>query len=126
MDLTDNHFVKMSKIPLEYRKRQSTMIHVIATLEVAPGTREAFLEHFHKLVPTVLAEAGCIGYGPAVDVDANLDVQIGPRENVVTVVEAWESVEALHAHLAAPHMLEYRDAVKDMLVDVKIQVMSPA
>lgn len=102
------------------------MIHVIATIEVAEGTRDKFLEHFHNLVPLVLEEDGCISYGPAIDVDAKLDVQIGPRDNVVTVVEAWESVEALHAHLAAPHMDDYREKVKDIVTDTKILVLSPA
>lgn len=102
-----------------------TMVHVIATIEVAPGTRDKFLEIFHNLVPQVIAEKGCISYGPAIDVDANLDVQVGPRDHVVTVVEAWESVEALKAHLAAPHMDQYRKDVQDIVTDVKIQVMSP-
>ena len=35
------------------------MIHVIATIEVAPGRREAVLAEFHKIVPLVRAESGC-------------------------------------------------------------------
>ena len=101
------------------------MIHVIATIELAPDTRDQFLDHFHNLVPEVLEEKGCISYGPTIDVDSKLDVQIGPRDNVVTVVEAWESVEALQAHLAAPHMDTYREKVKDMVVGMQIQVLSP-
>ena len=42
------------------------MIHVIATIELAPGSRDAFLAEFGKLIPDVKAEAGCIAYGPAV------------------------------------------------------------
>lgn len=102
------------------------MIHVIATIELNPGTRDEFLKHFHNLVPLVLEEKGCISYGPTIDVDAKLDVQIGPRDNVVTVVEAWESVEDLQAHLVAPHMNDYRETVKDMVIDTKVQVLSPA
>ena len=34
------------------------MIHVIAAIEVKPGKREAFLAEFHKLMPSVRAEAG--------------------------------------------------------------------
>lgn len=104
-----------------------TMIHVIATINLNPGTRDAFLEIFHDLVPKVLEEKGCITYGPTIDVDANLgDVQEGPRDNTVTVVEAWETVEDLQAHLVAPHMDEYREQVKDMVIDLKVQVLAPA
>jgi quinol monooxygenase YgiN len=76
-------------------------------------------------VPKVKAEDGCLAYDPFVDVDSGLPVQGAIRENVVTLVEAWSSVEALLAHLKAPHMADYRDAVKDMVVKVTIQVLKP-
>ena len=44
------------------------MIHVLATIEIAPGRREDFLSAFDEVVPDVRAEAGCIEYGPAVDI----------------------------------------------------------
>jgi len=102
------------------------MIHVIATVELAEGKREAFLEEFRKVVPLVRAEPGCLEYGAAVDVPTGIPVQGPPRENVVTIVEKWESVEALRAHLQAPHMLAYRPKVKDFVVGVKLHVLEPA
>ena len=56
------------------------MIHVLATLDLAPGTREAFLAEFRKIIPDVHAEAGCIEYGPAVDADSDLPnhYRVGP------------------------------------------------
>jgi quinol monooxygenase YgiN len=101
------------------------MIHVIATIEVQPGRREAFLDEFRKLVPLVRAEAGCIDYGPAVDVGTDIAAQVPVRDNVVTVVERWSSLEALKAHLVAPHMAEYRGCVKDLVAGVKLQVLQP-
>ena len=35
-----------------------SMIHVIATIEVQPGRRAAFLAEFHRIVPLVRAAAG--------------------------------------------------------------------
>ncbi len=103
-----------------------SMVHVIATINLKPDTRDAFLAKFHELVPKVIAEDGCISYQPTIDVDANLgDVQEGGRDHTVTVVEAWESVEHLQAHLVAPHMNEYREEVKDMVTDMKVQVLAP-
>src|SRR5438445_3056689 len=93
-----------------------SMIHVIATIEVAPGRREAVLAEFHKIVPLVRAEAGCLEYGPTVDVPSGLAAQVPPRDNVITVVEKWASLDALHAHTVAPHMTEYRPRVKDLVV----------
>lgn len=103
------------------------MIHTIAFIKVKPGERGRFLEIFHKLVPEVLAEEGCLAYGPTVDVDAGLgDVQEGPDENLVTVVEQWESVKHLQAHLAAPHMDRFREEAGPIIDSLKVHVVEPA
>ena len=102
------------------------MIHVIATIEVTPGRRDAFLAEFHRLVPLVRAEAGCQEYGPAVDLPADIATQAPPRPDVVIVVEKWDSLDALKAHLAAPHMTEYRGRVKDLVVSARLQILQPA
>jgi quinol monooxygenase YgiN len=101
------------------------MIHVIATIHTAPGRRDDFLAAFGELVPDVRAEAGCIEYGPAVDLDTAVSSQPA-RANVVTVMEKWASVPALEDHLAAPHMRRYRERVKDLVVGLEIQVLEPA
>ena len=51
------------------------MIHVIATIETAPGMRDDFLAAFAELVPDVRAEQGCIEYGPAVDLATSIGDQ---------------------------------------------------
>jgi quinol monooxygenase YgiN len=101
------------------------MIHVIATIEVAAGKREEFLAAFRQVVPLVRAEAGCLEYGPTVDVPTGIPAQGQPRDNVVTVVERWQSLEALKTHLGAPHMLEYRSRVKDLVSRVQLQILQP-
>jgi quinol monooxygenase YgiN len=107
------------------KREAAGMIHVIATIELAEGKREAFLEEFRKLVPLVRAEAGCLEYGPAIDVATGFPIQIPLRENVVTVVEKWESLDALKAHSQAPHMVAYRPKVRDLVLGTKLQVLQP-
>lgn len=102
------------------------MIHVIATINVKPDTRDAFLAEFHRIVPLVRAEAGCIEYGPTVDVASGIAVQGPPRANVAVIIEKWESLEALTAHMQAPHMAEYRVRVKDYVAGVQLQILAPA
>jgi quinol monooxygenase YgiN len=102
------------------------MIHVIATIELHPGARDAFLGEFRKIVPAVRAEAGCLEYGPTVDATTDIAAQPPRRENVVTVVEKWADLPALKAHLVAPHMLEYRPRVKDLVRGVTLQILEPA
>lgn len=101
------------------------MIHVIATIDLFEGGREAFLAEMKQVVPKVLAEEGCIDYGPTADVETNLDAQPDARPNVITMVEKWESLEALEAHLIAPHMLEYRSKVTDVVKGVSLQILEP-
>ena len=101
------------------------MIHVIATIELKPHTREHYLKILKENVPNVKAEAGCLEYEPAVDVDSGLSFQEAIREDVVTIVEAWESLEHLVAHLKTPHMQSYRDAVASYVRKVSVQVMAP-
>ena len=101
------------------------MIHVIATIELQPNSRDQYLEILQNNVPNVKAEAGCLQYEPAVDIDSGLAFQESVRTDVVTIVEAWESLEHLVAHLKTPHMLAYRDAVAKFVKKVSVQVMAP-
>jgi len=102
------------------------VIHVIATIEVSAQDRDRFLAEFHRLVPLVRAEAGCLEYGPAIDFPTGISAQPPIRDSVVTVIEKWESLDALRAHMAAPHMADYRSRVKDLVKSVQLQILRPA
>jgi len=102
------------------------VIHVIAAIELRPGTRNQFLSVFHKLMPQVHAEKGCLDYGPTVDARTDIAAQTPWRESVVTIVERWESLAALKAHLATPHMAQYRQDVKGLVERVTLQILEPA
>jgi quinol monooxygenase YgiN len=102
------------------------MIHVLATVELANGKRPDFLTEFARVVPFVRAEKGCIEYGPAVDISSGIPMQAPVRENTVVIVEKWSDLEALKAHLIAPHMKTYRAAVKDIVKGMVVQILKPA
>ena len=102
------------------------MIHVIATIELTPGTRKAFLDVFRKLIPDVRAEKGCLEYGPAIDSQTDLSIQAKVGPDKVVVVEKWEDIAALKAHSVAPHMDAYRVNVKDYVLGVNLLVLDPA
>ena len=46
------------------------------------------------------------------------------NENVVAIIEKWDRVEDLHNHFSAPHMIEYKEKVRDMVDKVTINVLS--
>ena len=101
------------------------MINVIASIRVKAGKRSEFLEVFKSNVPNVREEKGCIEYLPTVDIDADLPPQV-LDENVVTIIEKWESLEALRDHLVAPHMLSYKEKVQDIVEDLSVKVLQEA
>jgi quinol monooxygenase YgiN len=101
------------------------MIHVLATIKLHPGHRDDFLVELKKVVPLVRAEQGCLDYTPAVDAETTLPAQEPQRSDVVVIVEKWESLPALEAHLVAPHMMEYRPKVRDMIANVSLQILEP-
>jgi quinol monooxygenase YgiN len=102
------------------------MIHVVATIELAEGKRDDFLKRVRQLVPEVRAEKGCMEYGPAIDFPTGIKAQMPLRGNVVVMLEKWQDVKSLEAHLGAPHMLKYREDVKGMVVKTQLQVLQPA
>ena len=101
------------------------MIHVIAQVEIEAGQREAFLVAFKDIFPEVLQEQGCIEYGQTIDLETDLERQ-HRDENRVTIIEKWETLDDLENHLTAPHMLAYRERIKDMVRHAQLNVLSPA
>ena len=101
------------------------MIHVIAVITAKPGHRENILTHFRANVPAVRAEKGCIEYGAAVDADTPLPIQTKCGPDTFLVVEKWESIDALKAHAAAPHMAAYAGKTKEFIASRVIHVLQP-
>src|SRR5215213_2539989 len=101
------------------------MIHVIAVITAKPGQRESILTHFRANVPAVRAEKGCIEYGAAVDAEPALGFQTKWGDDTFLVIEKWESMDALKAHAAAPHMAAYGAKTKEMIASRVIHIVSP-
>ena len=101
------------------------MIHVIAVITAKSGQREAILREFRANMPAVHAEKGCIDYGPAVDADGVGGFQAKFGADTFVVIEKWESLEALKAHAAAPHMAAYAARTKEMIQSRVIHVLTP-
>ena len=102
------------------------MIHVVAILTTKPGMRDSVLQAFRANIPAVIAEDGCIEYGPAIDAEGLGGFQTRFGADTFVVIEKWRDVAALKAHAAAPHMAAYAAKVKDMLAGRVVHVLSPA
>ncbi|MBW2251884.1 MAG: antibiotic biosynthesis monooxygenase [Deltaproteobacteria bacterium] len=98
------------------------MINVIASIHIKDGRLAEFIEIFKSNIPNVLEEKGCIEYIPNIDFSTGLPPQ-ELNNNVVTIIEKWDSLEDLQAHLSAPHMLAYKEKVKDLVDKVSFKVL---
>ena len=102
------------------------MVHVIAVITAKPGKREAILEAFRANVPNVHAEQGCIEYGAAVDADPALPFQAKYGADTFLAIEKWQSMDALKAHAAAPHMAAYGAKTRDLIASRVIHILTAA
>ncbi len=100
-------------------------VHVLAIITAKTGMRDQVLEAFRANVPAVHAEAGCIEYGATIDAEGVGGLQTKFGDDTFVVVEKWQSLDALKAHAAAPHMAAYAAKTKDMLASRVIHVLSP-
>jgi quinol monooxygenase YgiN len=101
------------------------MINVIASIQIKEGHLSEFIEIFKSNIPNVIEEKGCIEYVPTIDVPTGLPPQ-ELNSNVVTIIEKWDNLEDLQAHITAPHMLAYKEKVKDLVETMSIKILQKA
>lgn len=98
------------------------MIHVLATIQTAPGKRDELAALIRKLIPKVLEEDGCIEYTATIDAATDIGNQ-STNGDEITFVEKWESLDHLKAHFTAAHMLEHREASKGLVLGSVLKVL---
>lgn len=82
------------------------MIIVTAKFTAKPGMRQKIVEISQKAIELTRKEEGCISY--------NLLKNSGDDKTLM-YYEEWESLEALRVHLKTDHILEAREARKDLI-----------
>lgn len=101
------------------------MVRVVASIRVKKGSLSEYVALFRENVPNVLAEDGCLEYAPCTDAPTGWPTQV-LDDQCMTVVEKWESMEALQAHSQAPHMLAFRKRAGHLVEGVELQVLRDA
>jgi len=99
------------------------MINVIASIHIKEHKTQEFIEIFKANIQNVLKEKGCLEYVLTVDFLTDLPPQ-ELNEHVVTVIEKWTCIEDLYSHLAAPHMLAYKEKVKNLVVKISLKILT--
>lgn len=99
------------------------MIHVVARIKAKQRCGPQLVDAFKELLPQVHAETGCVAYEATIDARTDIDRQEPVDADAVTMVERWESLEHLKAHLVAPHMLEFRTKTKDLIEGAELRIL---
>ena len=100
------------------------MLTIIAEIYTHAGAehRQAVLDAFEKIIPTVLAEDGCHGYEPLIDHLPAIEMQ-ATDGNTIVMLEKWQSTAHLEAHMQTTHMQQHFEATKDHVADVKVRIL---
>ncbi len=102
------------------------MILVIVTSQIREGRMAEFLAACRETRPKVLAEKGCLGYEHALDTQSPLRSQESLNPNRVTLIETWESLEALVEHSRSSRGHEFAQQVRDLREHVTVRVTKSA
>lgn len=76
------------------------MIYVVATTQVKPESRDAYIKGAKACIEATRKERGCISYENHASIN---------DPNLFVVVERWETRDDLNAHGRAPHMKVWRE-----------------
>ncbi|NJN50565.1 MAG: antibiotic biosynthesis monooxygenase [Gammaproteobacteria bacterium] len=79
------------------------MIVIHATVTTAPGTAAALKDAIATMEQASRAEPGCIDYTFATALN---------EPTAIRIFEQWQSIDALKAHFATPHMAAFNAAMQ--------------
>lgn len=95
------------------------MILVLAEVETTPEAVSALEAAFREMEQATRAEPGCHQYVFSQEIS---------NRGKVRVTELWESMDALSAHFATPHMAAFNQAVAGQgpgSVTIKVHELGP-
>ena len=101
------------------------MVYVVVSMDIVEGGMDRFLAACKDVRGKVLAEKGCVAYEHTRELRSPLGAQEPVDPNRVTLIEKWESMDALAAHGQAPHVKEFGAKDKDLRKRVTIRVTEP-
>ena len=78
------------------------MIVVNVEVTVEPGAADKARDAVKSMEQATRTEAGCLTYAFSVDIS---------DPGMIRVTERWESMDAIKAHMASPHMADFQVAM---------------
>jgi aryl-alcohol dehydrogenase-like predicted oxidoreductase/quinol monooxygenase YgiN len=98
-------------------------IHAVAVLRAKPGNRAALAAAFREILERVRNKAGCLEYALANPLRLQATGAAPAHEDEVTLVERWQSREALEAHLADPDYRRWFETIRPLIDAASMQAL---
>lgn len=110
----------------ELKNAQDKGVYVLCRFDLKDDTDiNDYVTKTLSVVPLVRAENGCRFYTLLKDVKSDWDKPMRFGERTYWMVEKWDSIEALKAHIDAPHMKAFGPTVRDMRKNATFHVLEP-
>ena len=104
-----------AKARLRAAADQDSGVYVLCRFDLKPDADVAdYTGKTLAVVPTVRAEDGCRMYTLLKDAATDWDKPMRFGERTMWMLEKWDSVDALKAHLETPHMKAFGPTVRPM------------
>lgn len=104
-----------AKARLNAAKPEKDGIYVLCRFDLkADADISAYTSKTLGVIPAVRAENGCQMYALLKDADTSWDKPMKFGERTFWMIEKWDSIEALKAHLETPHMKAFGPTVAPM------------
>lgn len=100
-------------------------VYVLCRFDLKPeADRAEYVKRTLAVAPTVRQEKGCRLYTLVGDAATDWEAPQRFGERTLWMLEKWDSIEALKAHLATPHMKAFGPTVRDMRTSGTFHVLS--
>ena len=107
--------LREAKAKLKAATDQDSGVYVLCRFDLKPDASIAnYIDKTLAVVPTVRAEDGCRMYTLLKDAETDWDKPMRFGERTMWMLEKWDSVDALKAHLETPHMKAFGPSVRPM------------
>ena len=115
-----------TKARLRAAADQDSGVYVLCRFDLTPDADVAeYAGKTLSVVPTVRAEKGCRMYTLLKDAATDWDKPMRFGGRTMWMLEKWDSVEALKAHLETPHMKAFGPTVRQMRTSSTFHVLEP-
>ena len=115
-----------AKARLRAAMDQDGGVYVLCRFDLKPDADvDDYTAKTLAVVPTVRAEDGCRMYTLLKDAETDWDKPMRFGERTMWMLEKWDSVDALKAHLSTPHMKAFGPTVRPMRTSSTFHVLEP-